>query len=275
MKKLLTYLLTLMFCTTTQSEAKHIKVYVLTGQSNSLGTTANKKDKDPANPPSDSSDKKISFFWSNRSTAAADGPAAIIGDSGGKITTLQKQQGQGSNPTFWGPEIAFGRKLYKAGERDFLIIKASRGGGGNGYWVKGGQMYKHVVTTVNAAIKELEKYGHSYEIVWMLYLQGESNSAKEALISGERLADLLDQLKVDLPHADQMQAVVGGVAFSKSDVTRKQQKELAEQRKDVVYFSNMDLQGSLYDRLHFDQAAKLKIGRRFADVVLKSSSRSK
>lgn len=245
--------------------AKHIKVYVLTGQSNSLGTTADKKDANARKAPADSADKKIAFFWSNRSTSAADGPAAIIGDSGGKITTLTVQQGQNKNPTFWGPEMAFGRALYKAGERDFLIVKASRGGGGNGFWKRGEQMYEHVLTTVNAALGELKKQGDSYSVVGLLYLQGESDSARESKVAGKNLGDLIDHLKEDLPEAKKMITVVGGIAAAgaRRDVTRKQQKDLAASRSDTVYFSNIDLQSQLYDRLHFDKKAKLEIGKRF------------
>lgn len=250
---------------TSHAEAKHIKIYLLTGQSNSLGTTANKKDDDPANPPASAVDKKIPFYWSNRSTRAGDRPAVLIGDSGQKITTLQKQQGEGKNTTFWGPEIAFGRALHAAGERDFMIVKASRGGGGNGFWVKDGQMYNHVIKTISNAVAAIEKHGHTFEIVCLLYVQGESNNAAEAKVAGKRFADLLDQLRNDLPNARNMQAVIGGIAAggATKDETRRQQKELAEKREDITYFSNLDLKGQLYDRLHFDKKAKLEIGRRF------------
>lgn len=266
MKRHLHILLIFVLCSVTIAEAKHIKIYLLTGQSNSLGTTANKKDKDPSRPPASPLDKKIAFFWNNRSTAAADGPAAIIGDSGGKITTLKEQQGQGKNPTFWGPEIGFGRALYEAGERDFLIVKASRGGGGNGYWRKGKQMYQHVLATMRAATQQLEQSGHTFEVVSMLYLQGESDSVKEAKVAGKRLGELIDNLKQDLPNAKNMVTVIGGIgaASAKGDIVRQQQKTLAKEREDVGYFSNLDLKEHLYDRLHFDQPAKLKIGQRFA-----------
>lgn len=249
--------------------AKHIKIYLLTGQSNSLGTTANKKDDDPAKPEFSKLDKKIPFFWSNRSTTAADGPAAIIGDSDGKITTLQEQQGQGANTTFWGPEVSFGRALYTAGERNFLIVKASRGGGGNGYWVKDNQMYKHTVKTVSRATEELKKLGHTYELDTLLFVQGESNSSDEAAIADQRFTELLEGLREDLPNAEKMNAVIGGIAAAggSRDLTRKLQKSLADSRDDIAYFSTLDLQPQLYDRLHFDKAAKMEVGERFAKIV--------
>ncbi|MFC4991627.1 sialate O-acetylesterase [Rubritalea tangerina] len=257
--------------TLSSATAKHIEIILLTGQSNSLGTTANKKDTDPSKPPLDPSDKHIAFFWSNRSTAAADGPAAIIGDSAGKITTLQQQQGQGRNTTFWGPEINFGRKLYASGKRDFLIIKASRGGGGNGHWVKGQQMYQHILKTTNTATEALKQSGHTFTFTTLLYLQGESDNNKEAQIAGQRFSELLANLRKDLPEATNMQAIIGGIApvGKKHDTVREQQKQLAESRSDIQYFSNLDLQKQLYDRLHFDKAAKLEIGHRYFQAYSK------
>lgn len=259
------------------ADANHVKIYLLTGQSNSLGTTADKKDKRAATPFKNSADSKIPFFWSNRSTRGGDGPATIIGDSGGKITTLKAQQGEGANPSFWGPEIAFGRALYKNGERDLMIVKASRGGGGNGFWLEGGQMHKHVIKTASAATAALEKEGHTYEFVTLLYLQGESNSASEAAVAADRFSDLLSQLREQLPHAKKMNAVIGGISVGGAarDETRKQHKELAEKRDDIEYFSTVDLRDQLYDRLHFDKKAKIKVGRRFAKAVKKLEQVSK
>ena len=115
------------------SPAAHLRVFVLTGQSNSLGTTA-----DPTEPDIttgvDPADMNTRFFWSNRDTSGDNTPAGVIGDSGGLITHIQAQQGQAANPLFWGPEVQFARSLYAAGVRDVMIIKGSRGGGGNTWW---------------------------------------------------------------------------------------------------------------------------------------------
>jgi len=250
------------------ASAAHFKVYVLTGQSNSLGCTAYTKDKEASLPPKSAADKEIPFFWSNRSTRGGDGPAALIGDSGGKIVTMQEQQGERRNLTFWGPEVGFGRALHKAGEKKFLIIKASRGGGGNSFWLKDGQMYNHVVKTVNDCAAAMKKKGDTFEIVGLLYVQGESNKPDEAAAAGQRFRDLLDQLREALPNAKNMQGYIGGVAAGRSrGVTLKQHEEIAKKHKDIDYFANTDLSKHLYDRLHFDEKAKLEIGERFAKAV--------
>ena len=128
------------------------------------------------------------FFWNNRTDGTAAGDAAL-GDSGGQWVNLGPQTGgvyQG-NDDHWGPEIGFSRMLWNSGYRDFAVVKASRGGGGNTYWTKGSaddHMYRHVVNTVNQAVATLPPGYTSYQIAGLLYVQGESNSAAEASAGG-------------------------------------------------------------------------------------------
>lgn len=248
-----------------------MKIFVLTGQSNSLGTTADPAEVGKA-PPDDPLDVGIPFFWRNRSTRAGDGPAMLFGDSGGKILPLQVQQGEGASPIFWGPEIGFGRRLAAAGETDFLIVKASRGGGGNRFWLKGSaddHMYRHVIETVRQAVSVLPA-GAAFDIAALLYVQGESDSPAEAEVSGERLRLLADNLRQDLPHAASMKVLVGGIAApgASRDIVRRQQANLPAQDARFRYVDTLDLQPLLYDQLHFNKTAKLELGRRLADAWL-------
>jgi hypothetical protein len=251
--------------------AKKVKVFVLTGQSNSLGTTDDPADKDYT-PGQDPLDAKIPFFWSNRSTRAGDGPAVLYGDSGGAIVTLRAQQGEAANPQFWGPEISFGRRLAAAGETDIFIIKASRGGGGNGNWLKGppaGQMYPHILQAVQQAVAALPP-GTEFEIAALLYLQGESDAEAEAKVSGERLQALARNLRADLPHAANMKVLVAGIAAPGPvrDIVRAQQSALPALDPTFRYVDTLDLRPQLFDGLHFNKAAKLEIGRRLAEAWL-------
>lgn len=248
-----------------------IKVYVLTGQSNSLGCcyaeiaagTDYSSGTDPA-------DAATPFFWNNMwSTTTA------IGDSGGVITHLQMQQGyDAANPAFWGPEFGFARKMFaqgKGGEK-ILIVKASRAGGGNTYWSKeaGGHMYGHIVETVGAAVNKLAAAGKSFEIAGLMYLQGESDSAGEAAVSGTRLASLISNLRADLPNAEKMYAVIAGISAAgvTRDVVRAQQEALAAADPTIDYFGNLDLALYAGDNLHLTKASKLTVGERFADSFL-------
>ena len=244
-------------------QAAHYKLFVLTGQSNSLGNTGG-GEADPS-PGSDPADSQIRFYWHNRVDATTS-----LGDSGGVFTSLQSQQGgyYSGNATHWGPEIAFGRTLYRAGVRDFGIIKASRGGGGNTYWSKsaGGHMYSHVVSTVNAATASLTANGDTFEIAGFLYVQGESDSSAEAAEAGTRFKALVDNLRADLPNAASMHAVIGGIAAAGAtrDIVRANQTSIADSTAYIDSFSNIGLQPKLYDSLHFNKAAKITVGERFA-----------
>ena len=135
-----------------------VHVYVLTGQSNSLGTTDDPRDAADMEPPPVPA---VQFFWSNVMDEGSS-----YGDSGGEITELQVQQGDANNRCFWGPEFGFAqrlRQLQPASQR-VLIVKASRGGGGSGHWCADGHMRAHVISTVSAALAALGRTAGENEV---------------------------------------------------------------------------------------------------------------
>ena len=244
-----------------------LDLFVLTGQSNSLGTV------DPANAgdpeaPGSALDATIPFFWSNRSTRPGPTPAALLGTSNGRFLSLQSQQGSGAIPVFWGPEIGFARTLAAAGHRNFAVIKASRAGGGNSFWLKDASdnhMYQHVVDTVHAAVSRIPPH-RKVKIAAILMLQGESDGLSEATVAGERMQLLLSNLRADLPFADDARLLIAGIAAPglQRNLVRQQQTAAAAANSMLEYIDTMDLQPQLYDGLHFDKAAKLEIGVRLA-----------
>lgn len=247
--------------------AETCKVFVFTGQSNSLGVTTG-GEVDPSIGV-DPADAHVKFWWSN--VAVERKP---LGDSGGAFTSLRAQQG-GHYPgsaTHWGPEIGFARNLYRAGVRNFAVIKASRGGGGNTQWSKeeNGHMYRQVVDTVNAATAALRSKGQDCEMAALLYVQGESDNPAEAAQAGARFRKLLDHLRADLDGAGNLQGVIGGIASATAndDTVRARQKAAAADNPHIHYFSNLDQRDQLHDGLHFNKKAKLTVGSRFAQVVL-------
>ena len=198
------------------------------------------------------------------------------GDSSSKVTTLQVQQGNADNPCFWGPEFGFCRRLReKSPARPILVVKVSRGGGGNQFWLKGsGHMYQHIVSQVRAAVTALAPE-HGFRVRALLYVQGESDNEDEASRSGERLEALIQNLREDLPGGQGLVGVVGGIACVtenrklRCDRVRQQQRALADARPDLCcYIDNLDLAGTLYDELHFDSTAKILVGVRMADSFL-------
>ena len=262
--------------------AERYDVYILTGQSNSLGTTRYDGDDAASYGPGTSPiDKQVSLYWSNVHASNSAYPPKLYGDSDGKIVPLQMQQGDGgNNPAFWGPEFGFARTIAAGSKNKVLIIKASRGGGGNGYWDKAafdkdnnaGHMWQHLCETVDSALKELQKRGDHFDIKALLYLQGESNRPGESDAADKQLENLhanlrdhLNQQQVGL--ADGMKLVIGEIAGSQANATRKtttqRQHSLAQSDAGIAFVQARDL--SLQpDRIHFGKKAKLQIGRRMA-----------
>jgi len=273
-RSVLNYLVGIALVTvTTTAGAGHFRVYLLTGQSNSLGTSnGSETDKSPG---SDPADAQIKFWWENWG-----GAGSLIGSCTNTITPLQVQQGgyYAGSATHWGPEFGFGRALWKAGQRDFMIIKCSRGGGGNSYWHKSSadhHMYDYVRHAVSNAVTVLTNQGHTFEISGVLYLQGESNNSTEASEAGARFRALLDNLRADLPNARRMKGYIAGVAKSASGVDinltlGRHDAVYGQYAPEIVFFSDVDLADEVVpaDSLHFNVRAKLAIGARFADAVL-------
>ena len=100
----------------------HYTVFVLTGQSNALGTT-NGGEADPT-PGTDAADARVRFFWHNWADKTTS-----LGDSGGTFTDLGAQQGgyYPGSAMHWGPEIGFGRTLARAGVQNAAIVKCEIG----------------------------------------------------------------------------------------------------------------------------------------------------
>lgn len=248
-------------------EAKELEVFVLTGQSNSLGII---KDGEDFNIPEDKVDKKIRFFWVDR-----DPRANIVSTSKGKIDHLQIQKyDNDSNNAHWGLEMEFARTLYKSGKRNIMIIKASRGGGGNQLWYKESSdhhMYDAVLEAVKEATDLLKAKKVKFTLRGLLYLQGESDGVNSK-IADERAKTLLTNLQKDLPRAKYMKMVIGGINGNNKnqDLVRKLHAELAKKDKNISFVETDDLRKdeTYKDRLHFNNKAKLEIGKRFAKSYL-------
>lgn len=250
-----------------------LKVFVLTGESNALGTLAETDESMRGESPGGhAADAGIPLFWDNRADGTAAGDDAL-GDSGGGWVTLGPQDGghYSGNDDHWGPEVGFARLLWDAGYRDFAVVKAARGGGGNGLWAKDSaddHMYGHVVDTVDSAVAALPEGYADHEVAGLLYVQGESNDAAEADAADTRFSELLANLREDLAGAAVMKAVLGGIGGGSTpnrDLTRTRQEALAASDPDVGYASAAG--ATLYDGLHYDADSILLLGGRMAAAM--------
>ena len=260
--------------------APPVDVYILTGQSNSLGTTALESNYTPGTDPADS---VIKFFWANVSGSVG-WPVTLIGNSGNVFKPLQMQQGGYGSPYFWGPEFGFARTLYAAGRTNFVIIKASNAGSGNTEWDKAtfdtnhasGCMWGHVSNTVYTALGNLAASHQSFNVRGLLYIQGEANSTAEAPIAGSRFSLLFSNLIAAINTlypgtASGMRAVIGEISASQSSLTSQitttQQVAVARSNEAIAFVGTRDLPLKS-DGLHFPKGSKLEIGARMANCFL-------
>jgi len=258
------------------SASKHYKIYILTGQSNSLGTDSGTEiNKLPGFDPADS---QIPFWWHNISGDIFNIPSATegysVGYCGGFWKPLQAQFAfnvYGNITNAFGPEINFARTMYYSGQTNLAIIKASRGGGGNSFWLKtntDNHMYVLVTNTVINACNRMLADGNTFEIAGLLYLQGESDSASESANAGTRFKTLVDNLRADLPNASAMNGyMIGNLTTA---ATRAAQEAIAAQYPAYLFYADsQDLTDEwVSDNLHQNKKAKLINGARFAQLVL-------
>ena len=136
-------------------------------------------------------------------------------------------------------------------------------------------MYKAVISAVTEATDLLKKKRTKFKIKGLLYLQGESDG-RTSSIADQRAEMLLKNLQKDLPNAQSMKMFIGGIGgFGKlKDLSRVKHEALAKKNKDIYFIKTSDLlqKGQYKDRLHFNNASKHEIGRRFAKAILQAKN---
>lgn len=258
--------------------AKTLRLFILTGQSNALGTPTT-TDTNMILPRifTHVADTNVPFFWDNTVDATPAGDTAL-GDSGGQWTNICPQLGghYAFSDDHWGTEVGFARMLWDMGSRDFGIVKATRGGGGNSFWNKTNtdhHMYSKVVNTVSNAARILPPGYTNHQVVALLYLQGESNNNTEANEADIRFVSLLTNLKTDLSNAASMKAVFGQIATDKTAnriTTTQKQSALAAVRADIGFAVSTGLAVHNVDgaNVHYSADSLIVMGERMAAEVL-------
>lgn len=218
-------------CAGASASARTLDVYVLTGQSNALGTVQDSAL--AAGTPAignhaaeqDGAGGKPNVpFWFDNFNGYNNTRDVELGASTGWDNLDVQPKGPYAFD-FWGSEIGVSRRLYELGARDFALIKAARDGGGNTLWQRSptrpangttsgaGVAYWKLIDTIQAATSpaNLATIGYDdYRIVGLMYLQGESNNGAEAAAAATRFTQLLTDINSDLPgKAAGMLAAIG------------------------------------------------------------------
>lgn len=287
MRSVLTTLLLLGSVVTAQdSPSKPLDLYLVAGQSNSVGFDANPADLVP-----DPLDEQVLFWFrcgdpppdefDSRSTNWTH----LHPQPRGNPDTRGVQQRQYGNFKFaeggFGPEIGFARAIREhQGSRKFGIIKASFSGTSLiNDWDptdpgSKGACYQSLVSEVRTAVQEAEKQGYDCHLKGMIWVQGESDAGLEARKPyGTAMVNMLAALRQDLQAPDLWALLGVNTRFLSEKAispTMQQvidgQKDAAEEDDHCLY---VDCDGaSLANNVHFDTAGTLDIGRRFAAAYL-------
>lgn len=292
MKKIL--LLFLLACSVSMASARELKIFLLTGQSNSLGTVKGS----PASPELlKKYEPQATLYW-HENFGQREGVFAGASTAWEQVRPAMPRY---NGNLCMGPEYGFAFTLEKNGwfkDADVAVVKASRDGGDNSHWQKHGQAYQALVQAVKNACGAVDRSRYSkVTFSGLLYLQGESNAGTSVPESASRFLELLNDLSADLkPYGDtsalaaqkaiigenanwdgrnetdaETGNITGGLEGRDTTVqgktTQQVMKSLAASRPGMGYVPTRDLPKlTAGDTMgvHYSGTAQISIGARFA-----------
>jgi hypothetical protein len=234
-------------CLTCSVQAKPVKVFLLAGQSNMRGL---------GNP----ADLKAPY---------TEPPAGVRIWEGKSWVPLVAR---GKN---FGPEIAFGHAMAKQmPDVEIRLIKSAVSGSNlHTHWAPtNGNCYMGFMKTARAALADLDANKVPYEIVGMLWLQGESDAGSPKRTDCEKnltqfIAHMRETFKTPkMPFIiARVKQHYGGKEGSK--FVRDAQVKIGETDKNAACFDTDDCE--MFNVGHYNSAGLIVIGTRFADAFNK------
>ncbi len=233
-----------------------VKIFLLAGQSNMLGQGVNAELPEELAAPFEG--VKI---WNRRGRAWE--PVA---------------PGTGKRPENFGPEVTFARAIARAmPEEDIRLIKFAAGGSSlyQDWAPPEGAPYRIFMRTARQALEDLEQNGIDYEIVGLLWLQGETDADhNKGDLYEENLTRFIAHMREafgvpELPVViARIMAVAWGVESGHAALVQQAQENLAEKDPKVACFSTDDCPPvhPQKNRGHYGTKGQMIIGKRFAEA---------
>ena len=257
-----------------------IKVFILAGQSNMVG--------------SDAHAAKIDAYPAYKGAGAAQPDVRFT-----SLPELPKVGFQGWSPLTpndaFGPEVTFARAVTKAIKQPIAIIKSAIGGTTAAYdWnpdapEKGQKLYPRTLEVIRGALKNLTEQGIPYTIEGVLWHQGE-NDMLDRSINGSYAANLtriIKQFRTDLglPNLKWYMGEVSTKGIwgmdnrSNMSILRKQQQQVLDSDKFITFVPTshlaFDVMGSGQPHYHFGTQGQLQMGDAFADAYLGKTGKTR
>lgn len=246
-------------------------VYVLTGQSNSLGAVKGS----PASAEELARYASEGLLWSSNMERDTGKPF----DAAPAWVKVQPQLPKYNGAFCMGPEYGFAhmmqrRKWHASPKSRVCVIKASLDGGGNTFWLSDKPAYKTLTKALGDGLSALEG---SSQVQALLYLQGESDKGVEITKAPVRFMELKSRLQKTLKK-ELRYAVAGECATwhgrdekdSEGKTTAQLMQALAQKKKEIGWVRTRDLtkitSGDSMG-VHYDGRSQLSIGARYAYAV--------
>ena len=257
-----------------------IKVFILAGQSNMVG--------------SDAHAAKIDSYPTYKGAGATQPDVRFT-----SLPELPKAGFQGWTPLTpndaFGPEVTFARAVTKTLKQPIAIIKSAIGGTTAAYdWnpdapESGQKLYPRTLELIRGALKNLTEQGIPYTIEGVLWHQGE-NDMLDRRVNGNYAANLtriIQQFRTDLDIPD-LKWFMGEVSTkgiwgmdnrSNMSILRKQQQQVLDSDKHITFVPTshlaFDVMGSGQPHYHFGTQGQLQMGNAFAAAYLGKTGKTR
>lgn len=240
-----------------QASADNVKVFLLGGQSNMVGTGVSTSGL-PTSPTNLQNPQNDVLFHYNNSG----------------LTTLRP----GSGNSF-GPEITFGRTIADAfPDEHFALLKYAQGGSDiDTDWDPNinNNVYSDFRASITNGLVEILNAGHTIEIVGMLWTQGERDARigrttpqYEADFS-EFIGDIRANYGTDLPFFfNRLSTGQTDLPAPGLTAIRTAQENVAAADPNIYMIDADDM--SFHDQLHFDAAGQIALGEAFGASYISS-----
>ena len=181
-----------------------------------------------------------------------------------------------------GPEFGFAKAMSELFPADEIhLIKVAKGGTAIDWWLPdpNGRQNGHITLMTNLK-NALEKIEGQYEIMGMLWMQGESDAKTQAAAEGyqEKLERLIALIRKEAGKPE-LPVVIGRISsrilespkfrmpFVKT--VQNAQQAVAENDKNVQVIDTDDL-SQRDDLVHYDQEGQMGLGKRFGEAMVKT-----